>query len=383
MMSKEQGTHGGERDRRGDRTGFFGVGRQAESSAMTVCLLACLLQLVGIQAASAAPFSLDDIQFWVGEGASRAALVVDWVENADQPPALAWGYRWGGEATGHDMLTAIVAADERLFAKLGDFGGTDVLYGIGYDADDDGEFGVEGTYFDEDGLAFSPSPIYQPAPATDPDDYYAEGWFAGFWHYGAAEINPYNGGVWDDTSSDFTTRDLVDGSWDSWAFQLSTIPPFTSYAENPQAAAPPWTLPGDYDGNGIVDNGDYERWKLAYGSASDLAADGNDDGVVDAADYTVWRDHVGTATGGAAIAAARPVPAPATIVPEPSSAALAMFALLILASGRSRMDRPARRFHAKAPRRQGFIVSALGALAPLREFSGELPVSGDEQLDCG
>lgn len=48
--------------------------------------------------------------------------------------------------------------------------------------------------------------------------------------------------------------------------------------------------PGDYDGNGFVDNDDNLVWRSTYGSTTDLRADGNSDGVVNAADYTVWRD---------------------------------------------------------------------------------------------
>ena len=51
-------------------------------------------------------------------------------------------------------------------------------------------------------------------------------------------------------------------------------------------------LPGDYDGNYVVNQNDYLVWKNAYGSTSS-PADGNGDGVVNAADYTIWRDNVG------------------------------------------------------------------------------------------
>ena len=48
-------------------------------------------------------------------------------------------------------------------------------------------------------------------------------------------------------------------------------------------------LPGDYNGDGVVNAQDYDTWVAVYGT-SDSGADGNGDGVVDAADFTVWRD---------------------------------------------------------------------------------------------
>lgn len=53
-------------------------------------------------------------------------------------------------------------------------------------------------------------------------------------------------------------------------------------------------IPGDYDGNQIVQQADYEQWKATYGTAvtPNTGADGNGDGIVNAADYIVWRNHV-------------------------------------------------------------------------------------------
>jgi hypothetical protein len=51
------------------------------------------------------------------------------------------------------------------------------------------------------------------------------------------------------------------------------------------------TTPGDYDGNGLVDDGDYLVWRANFGMSVEpgAAADGTGDGMVDAADYVLWR----------------------------------------------------------------------------------------------
>jgi hypothetical protein len=270
----------------GQRT--FSVGRQAECTAAAACLVLLALAPTSF---SQSPISFDDIKFWVGSGTNRAALVIDWVENTPEPPALAWGYRWDGTARGSDMLTEIVAADSRLFAKLG---GTpsnpNSLFGLGYDADGDGQFALDdGTSFNGDGIAFTnPADL---AASADSDDYYAEGWFTGFWHYGVespAGSNPYDGSDWSDIPVGMASRALVDGAWDSWAF--SPTFDFAAYADNPQAAPSPFQ-PGDFNEDGRVEFGDYDVWQANFGSTSKLAADGSGNGTIDAADYVVWRDH--------------------------------------------------------------------------------------------
>ena len=73
---------------------------------------------------------------------------------------------------------------------------------------------------------------------------------------------------------------------------------------------------GDYNGDRIVDHGDYEVWKTAMVSTSDLMADGNRDGRVDAADYTIWRGAMHDFANGAG--------AHTVGTPEPSGMVLAM-----------------------------------------------------------
>lgn len=59
------------------------------------------------------------------------------------------------------------------------------------------------------------------------------------------------------------------------------------------------TVPGDYNGDNVVDAADYVVWRNALGSMSMLGADGDGDGIVDQDDYVVWRANFGaTAAGG-------------------------------------------------------------------------------------
>lgn len=58
-------------------------------------------------------------------------------------------------------------------------------------------------------------------------------------------------------------------------------------------------LPGDYNGNMLVDQGDYAVWRASYGAnvAPGTGADGSGNGVIDAADFVVWRNNLGAAGG--------------------------------------------------------------------------------------
>lgn len=150
---------------------------------------ACMaLAAAFLWSSSAMAFSFTDIDHWVGEGSNQAALVIDWHD--DKTDALVWGYRWDGEATGEDMLTAIAGlsnvgtgngasdlgtisgSDVRFHANLtswGSFGGDKTVYGLGYDVDNDGFTYVPGAN--------------DTGAAADADDVYLEGWMNGFWSY--------------------------------------------------------------------------------------------------------------------------------------------------------------------------------------------------------
>jgi hypothetical protein len=86
----------------------------------------------------------------------------------------------------------------------------------------------------------------------------------------------------------------------------------------------PLELAGDYNHNGMVDAADYTVWRNTLGQiGAGLAADGNANGRIDSGDYTIWKSNFGERGGGAGIDAFH-------IVPEPSTFAQAVVALLVL-----------------------------------------------------
>ena len=59
-----------------------------------------------------ATISADEIVYWVGEGENEVVVAISWCYNTEA--AMAWGYRFDGDATVFQALTAIAEADGRL-----------------------------------------------------------------------------------------------------------------------------------------------------------------------------------------------------------------------------------------------------------------------------
>lgn len=246
--------------------------------------------------------NFDDIDFWVGSGANQAALALDWQGDATTDNSLVWGFRWDGNIKAVNMITAIVAADDRLFAKIGSIGGFGTgVVGLGYDANNDGQFAItDDTFFDEQGFATS-GPA-DGAESVDPGDWYAEGWFiTGFWQYGVATGNPYDGGTWARSGSGISSRDVLNQSWHSMAFS----PSFSNqaFARNPLAAE----VDADFDGDGDIDGRDFLAWQRGE-SPAPLSAD----------DLAHWQTNYGVKS----LSALPLPPSPLTSIPEPSTGLL-------------------------------------------------------------
>jgi hypothetical protein len=85
-------------------------------------------------------------------------------------------------------------------------------------------------------------------------------------------------------------------------------------------------LPGDYNGNFVVDAADYTVWRNTLGSTTELVADGDASGTIDEGDYDVWKLHFGETVPGTGNGSAGDRSSQLS-VPESASAVL-MLALL-------------------------------------------------------
>lgn len=182
-------------------------------------------QMVSPRAIVDGTFTMDMIENWSGEGANRAAFVVQW--NAEsETSALVWGFRWDGEATGETMARAIAASDPRFFIMTETetaYGST--VSGFGYDVNKSGDFSItkDGVTLspDENGIIYSSSYGYDGWTCTDPEDYWQSGWYQGYWSYWlkSSDSDPWGG-----SGTGITGRKLTDGCWDGWNFSVNMLP---------------------------------------------------------------------------------------------------------------------------------------------------------------
>lgn len=190
-------------------------------------------------------FTFDMIESWAGEGSNQAALVIQW-NDSKETSALVFGYRWNGQATGADMIRAVVAANPQLYGLIQytnvssptDPNGGYTINGFGWDNDADGDIALIDTgngnqvYESENGLFIHPRGYvpgqggssdydYDNWKARDTDDFWGAGWYISYWSYwvkeGQASSFGYSG--WGASG-----RVLQNGSWDGWNFSLNMMP---------------------------------------------------------------------------------------------------------------------------------------------------------------
>ena len=259
-------------------------------SKLTILILA----LVFCFAPAAQAYTMNDIDLWAGSGASSAAMIIHWSApeyynlaysgglSTPMPApitelSLAWGYNFDGSATGWDMMTAIAAADDRLYVV----GGSGTVQGIGYDLDGDGQYGISdgtNTYTQADftngvlgGLGYNTDSLVP----TDSGDLYWGGWMGPNWELWHEQGG--NGGFTTDapdrgTDEYWTASDpfgfagshgewafselgiegisLEDGSWVGWSVAAAGLdygnpndPGTIAWLENKQAPLSPVPIP--------------------------------------------------------------------------------------------------------------------------------------------
>lgn len=117
---------------------------------------------------------------------------------------------------------------------------------------------------------------------------------------------------------------------------------FSFALANSQGGIGVWSaasIPGDYNGDSLVDAQDYTTWRGAFGT-SQATADGDHSGTVDAADYIVWRKAMSHAGSGAAL---HSITERFAIVPEPMGSGLTVVSIVAPVCLRLRRDSPAPR----------------------------------------
>lgn len=188
-----------------------------------------------------ADFNFDDIVYWVGTGTNEAAFVVQW-NDAKNPDALVWGFRWNGAATGEDMVKAIAKADKRFFTLL--YQGTQfgsAIGGLGFDVDAKGTVGLYNngntTYplYPVDGIINTTAYDFDNYTAIDANDHWGSAWYTGYWSYWVKDATDTEFGY---SGLGASSRQLENGSWDVWNFNpnmesyeiSSTLTPVSAYS---------------------------------------------------------------------------------------------------------------------------------------------------------
>lgn len=163
----------------------------------------------------------DDIEYFVGSGSNKAALVVKWDDGKGNDKNLVWGYKWSTSQThtGEDMLRAIAAADSRFYMLV--YGGTSygtTIGGIGYDLNGNGSICLvkSGTNYSlTNGVYNTTSYDFDSWTSNDSLDHWCSGWYNGYWSYWNASNTSSAYGY---ASSGASSRTLTNGCVDGWSF---------------------------------------------------------------------------------------------------------------------------------------------------------------------
>ena len=167
--------------------------------------------------------TFDDILMWVGSGENKAAIVIDWQDEKSEH-ALVWGYRWDGNATGYDMISAIAKADPRVILLTHETNLGNTVAGIGFNSHlpyqtelvYTAEEGDPVFYKPQEGIVTTDAYNYDNWTCSDAAGLWKSGWYSnGYWSYWVKD-RPDDEFVYSGVGS--SSRILTDGSIDGWSF---------------------------------------------------------------------------------------------------------------------------------------------------------------------
>ena len=173
----------------------------------------------GITRSVNASVDFDKIQYWVGTGDKKSALVVKWNDGKDDNKCLVWGYRWNEKTTGAQMLLDVAAADPRFYLLVN--GGTQygvAIGGYGFDLNDNGNILLvngDHTFELTDGVYDCGSYSFDDFTSNDNEDHWQSGRYNGYWSYWVASAD---GHEFTYSNEGASSRELADGSIDGWSF---------------------------------------------------------------------------------------------------------------------------------------------------------------------
>jgi hypothetical protein len=176
--------------------------------------------------------TFDDIVLWTGTGANRAGLVIDF-HDGQAKQSFVWGFRWDGEATGSEMITAIAAADTNLSIQNGGTVGS-------------GFFLTQASYFDG---------VFNHIATSG--DFVSNFAYWGYFVVGGTAGGTFAPDVFDPVTPGASTgfpapwaespagasaislgspgRFLANNAWDAWSFgEFGTLPSTEAYAAIPE-----------------------------------------------------------------------------------------------------------------------------------------------------
>lgn len=139
-------------------------------------------------------------------------------------------------------------------------------------------------------------------------------------------INVFGTGGWDAVEVNYQTGGIVTQSFHSNSI-VGTISveyadrSYTITGTRLEEVSEVQTAPGDFDGNGVVDDEDLGVWAANFNQTVEpySSGDANGDGKVDINDWTMWKDHEGTSV--------EPVAAPFAALHEPAPAGEVVMAI--------------------------------------------------------